>query len=147
MKIEITKEGKVYVNEVEKKQSTHSAGYKLVWVNNKLNYIHRLVAEKYIPNPENKPQVNHINGIKHDNRVENLEWVDSKGNRRHAIETGLWGKNILDKRKLNDKQVKEIRIKYIPKKYTYKTLAKEYNVDYKTIWDVVNNKSYIKKEV
>jgi len=55
----------------------------------KMYFVHRLVALTFIPNPDNLPQVNHIDGNKSNNVVSNLEWVDNSKNQIHAITTGL----------------------------------------------------------
>ncbi len=104
--------------------------------------VHRLVAETYIPNPENKPEVNHWNGIKTDNRVENLVWSTSKENILHKV-------NVLGKSRgetihtniLTEQQVLDIRKEHI--KYSRLhgsvSLSKKYNVSASCIDAIVNN--------
>ena len=91
----VTIDGKTYFKKGKLlKPKKHKDGYLFVTLTNgnkKRNlYVHRLVAEAFIANPENKPQVNHINGIKSDNSVLNLEWVTGSENATHAVRNGLY---------------------------------------------------------
>ena len=89
----ITEDGRVFSDKQSKlkelKLSKNKYGYLRIVLNRVSRDIHRLVAKAFIPNPQNKKEVNHINGIKNDNRLENLEWATSSENRQHAFDTGL----------------------------------------------------------
>ena len=71
------------------KSNINYKGYVRIKIKGKTFSIHRLVAETFINKPEGKKEINHINGIKSDNRVKNLEWVTSSENRQHALKNGL----------------------------------------------------------
>ena len=120
-------------------------------------YVHRLVAEAFIKNKHNKPQVNHINGIKGDNRAENLEWVTPDENIRHAIDTGLLKykkkeKEIKNSRyslgeevngsKLTPEEVIEIRVLWELREFKQVELAEKFGVDNSTINDIIRRKRW-----
>ena len=122
-------------------------GYYRVYLKSKWYPIHRLVAEAFIPNPDNKPQVNHIDGNKKNNNVNNLEWCTAGENIKHAYKTNLRsakGENNTQA-KLSEEQIKEIRFLYVKGKhceFNSRGLAKKYNVNPKTILDIVNKKNW-----
>lgn len=101
--------------------------------------VHRLVAIAFIPNPLNLPEVNHKNGIKHDNRIQNLEWVTSSYNSKHAYDNGLRTANI-GGAKLNKEQVVEIR--KLKDSMSCIEIAKKYNVTHSAISMILNRKTW-----
>ena len=88
---EITKNGEIINKHTGRivKPQPNGKGYLRISIGKKLMFVHRLVAEKYIPNPDNLPQVNHKDGNKVNNCVDNLEWVSNSVNRKHAVQSGL----------------------------------------------------------
>jgi len=121
----------------------------------KRHLVHRIVAQAYVVNPDGLPQVNHINGVRDDNRVENLEWVTASDNRIHAWETGLQEateshrlsakKAAKDRRLFDDQTVVDIRSKYETGNTSQRKLAVEYKTSQAVIQYITSHKLY--KEV
>jgi hypothetical protein len=127
-------------------QTTKSNGYKSVKLskNSKYEhrYVHRLVAEAFLENPQNKKTVNHKNGKKDMNNVENLEWLTYSENHKHAYNTGLKERKATrGNTKLSSPDVVKIRF-LLSQGITHQTIADMFNVSRYTITDISIGKSW-----
>lgn len=109
----ITIDGDVYsyIGGKHKLKYSSNKGYLQVTIGSRLKKrvtrkIHRLVALAFIPNPNNYKQVNHIDGNKQNNNINNLEWIDNKNNQRHAILNGLKQTSVIKMYSLENKLLK-----------------------------------------
>lgn len=107
--------------------------------------IHRLVASVFVPNPENKPEVNHLDGVKTNNKYNNLEWVTGAENIEHAVENGLMKPllgELSSSAKLTNQQAIEIRNLWASGNYRIVDLERLFNVSSRIIIDVVYNRTF-----
>lgn len=138
--------GESVIKEFYKKSFKSRSGYLIVPLTKNGNeykfLIHRIVAEAFIENPLNKPQVNHKNGIKTDNRAKNLEWNTHSENIRHADDNGLRNlKGINNSQsKLTETQVLEIRS--IGRSKTLVEIADMYGIRFQSVSKIINRKNW-----
>ena len=122
-----------------------SLGLKKCGVKTKTIKAHQLVALTFIPNPESKPQVNHIDGKKWNNRVGNLEWVTSAENIKHAYDSGFYKVGAEHPlAKFTEEQVRYIREVCIPgdREFGMSALAKKLGVSVSAIEGVYKRETY-----
>lgn len=138
----ITKSGDVINkhNGHKVKPQPNAKGYLRFGVGGKQLFVHRVVATLYIPNPDNLPQVNHKDGNKLNNSVENLEWVTNQQNRDHAIKKHLH----LMGEKCSWSKLKYSQVDFIRKhpEITNKEYADLFGVTVSTIASVKRGKSW-----
>lgn len=121
--------------------SVHSDNYILVTLHGKQIPVHRLVAEAFIPNYEMKPEVNHIDGNKMNNAVDNLEWVTRAENQKHAVDNGLQPKPAKTYQgKFTAEQREEIKRLWDSGMLSRRQLAIKYGVSHTCVNDIINDK-------
>lgn len=104
--------------------------------------IHRLLAEAFIPNPLNLPQINHIDGNKINNALSNLEWVTAKQNMQHGFKIGIYKRGeARHTSKLTEEQVKTIRSR-IEKGDMQKKIAEDFGVGQSAITAIKQKKTW-----
>lgn len=148
----ITKKGyAIKVNESILKGSKDTKGYLQVEFKKDgkriIRFIHRIVAEAFIPNVEHKEQVNHKNGNKLDNYVGNLEWATCKENIEHAWKNNLNTARCGEKHansKLTDEQARYIKENYKAhdKQFGARALARKFNISVAPIVNIVSGKGW-----
>lgn len=121
--------------------SYHSDGYTFATISGKQIPIHRFVANAFIPNPENKPEINHKDGNKKNNCVDNLEWVTRSENQKHAVDSHLQPKGLSTYTgKFTEEERQEIKDLWNSGQYSRRELAKKYGVSHTCINDIINDK-------
>lgn len=148
-KYEISKTGIIrnIITKKPKKQYLNSMGYPMISISHKNqsnpHRVHRLLANTFIPNPENLPEINHKDGNKTNNHLNNLEWCTHLENMNHAFTTGLANNTGIQNgmSKLNDMQAKEIKL-LLDKGISQYKISKLYNVSRSAILKIKLNKTW-----
>ena len=91
-------------------------------------YVHRLIAQVFVANPDNLPYVNHKDGNRLNNRADNLEWCTALENHWHALDHGIGGLRGIPLRRVTDSDISVIRSKMAAGSHTLRELAAEYGV-------------------
>ena len=121
--------------------STHKDSYRFVTIKGKQIPIHRIVAENFIENKYDKPFVNHKDGNKMNNSVDNLEWVTQQENIQHSYKNKLQPSTVKTyKGKFTDEQRQQIKDEYNNTDISRRQLALRYNVSHTCICDIINDK-------
>lgn len=152
---ELLKNGVVSIDGKVLPQYNNGNGYLFVSIPGFKAYVHRIVALEFIPNPDNKPQVNHKDGVKSNNNLSNLEWCTPRENGKHAYKNGLNYISDLQKKRTAEATqgskshmavLTELDIPIIRKLkqsgLTNKIIAERYNCNRETIGYIIRGKTW-----